>query len=287
VLLHAPALSDIFDRSSNGARPLRDELQLDGISCRPLSGLGAIATGLATHDMASNGQAAVEANVVPLVNPSSGENLPYLLLLDAAALQNGQAPNVESVLRRLSATDVPHTCILIGDDLAGDNGSVTRDILAGEEIFAVLSQPRPENLRQMARRALDHCVLQARLQGMERELELYTQHLKELNSIGVALSSERDLDTLLELILTKSRDITDADASSLYLVELDPTDEANPKPRLRFKLSQNDSLTFNVNQPMPISRESLAGYVALTGESLRFADVYDIASDVPYRWRTD
>jgi HD-GYP domain-containing protein (c-di-GMP phosphodiesterase class II) len=158
-------------------------------------------------------------------------------------------------------------------------------VLSEEEVFAVLSaSARPGSLRQIAKRALDHCALQARARGMERELELYTRHLKELNHIGVALSSERDLDTLLELILTKSRAITNSDASSLYLVEQDPAEDADGKSRLRFKLSQNDSLTFSVNQPMPISSESLAGYVALTGESLRFEDVYEIGPEVSHRF---
>ena len=45
------------------------------------------------------------------------------------------------------------------------------------------------------------------------------EELHELNKIGVALSAERDINKLLELILAKSREITAADAGSLYLVE--------------------------------------------------------------------
>ena len=43
--------------------------------------------------------------------------------------------------------------------------------------------------------------------------------LSVLNKIGMQLSAERDIDKLLDLILQKSREITGADAGSLYLVQ--------------------------------------------------------------------
>ena len=46
-----------------------------------------------------------------------------------------------------------------------------------------------------------------------------TQEIHELNQIGAALSAQHDTGKLLEMILTKSREITHADAGSLYLVE--------------------------------------------------------------------
>ena len=52
-----------------------------------------------------------------------------------------------------------------------------------------------------------------------RELRRAVSDLETLNKIGVALSTERNTDALLELILSKSREITSADAGSLYLVE--------------------------------------------------------------------
>src|SRR5215470_7792064 len=81
-----------------------------------------------------------------------------------------------------------------------------------------------------------------------------SRELEELNRIGVALSETRDVDQLLSLILQKSRDITSADAGSLYLIERQgPTHSqgvpANGNPpsesvQLRFKLTQNDSVQF-------------------------------------------
>ncbi|MBC8553156.1 MAG: GAF domain-containing protein, partial [Candidatus Brocadiales bacterium] len=111
-------------------------------------------------------------------------------------------------------------------------------------------------------------------------LDIRTRELSSLNEIGISLSSEQDYDTLLGLILSKSREITNCDAGSLYL--LDRTKETGNS--LIFKLVQNDSLT-NLEfkeYALPLARSSLAGYVALTGEFINLEDVYDIPDDVDY-----
>ncbi len=50
------------------------------------------------------------------------------------------------------------------------------------------------------------------------ELAILARELEELNRIGAALSEERDVGALLDLILTKAREITSSNAGSLYLV---------------------------------------------------------------------
>jgi len=104
--------------------------------------------------------------------------------------------------------------------------------------------------------------------------------LTELAEIGVLLTTEKNLDTLLELILSQARRVTQSDAGSLYIVE---TDEAGIR-RLRFKLSQNDSrpdIPF-VEFTIPIDHSSLAGYAATEGEPLVIEDVYMLPPDVEY-----
>jgi HD-GYP domain-containing protein (c-di-GMP phosphodiesterase class II) len=108
------------------------------------------------------------------------------------------------------------------------------------------------------------------------------RELAELTRVGVALTTERDLLSLLTLILSQARRITTSDAGSLYLVERDG--EGHPEA-LRFKLSQNETLTsvplseFTV----PIDNSSLAGYTAATHEPLVIPDVYLLPEDVSYR----
>ncbi len=110
-----------------------------------------------------------------------------------------------------------------------------------------------------------------------------TRELHELNKIGVALSAERDIDTLLEQILLKSREITAADAGSLYLVERGKEHEATDDDRLRFVLAQNDSVQVPFEQfTMPLNQTSIAGYVALAGQLVSVADAYQLPAGTPY-----
>ncbi len=108
------------------------------------------------------------------------------------------------------------------------------------------------------------------------------RELRDLTSIGVALSTERDLLTLLEMILSQARRITTSDAGSIYLTER--TDNGAPKT-LRFKLSQNSTLpTLPLTEfTVAIDHGSLAGYTAATGEPLVIADVYLLPDDVSYK----
>ena len=106
--------------------------------------------------------------------------------------------------------------------------------------------------------------------------------IEQLLDIGVALSDTYDLGELLNLILSKSREITSSDAGSVYLV-----DELNVKEcKLVFKAAQNDSLpdlAFQ-EQVLAITSESLTGYVALTGQSLNLADAYNLPKNTPYKF---
>ena len=112
------------------------------------------------------------------------------------------------------------------------------------------------------------------------ELARSRNELYQLHRIGMALMTERDPDLLLVRILEQARRLTQSDAGSLYLVE---SDEGGGK-RLRFKLSQNDTLPDLplVQFTLPINTGSLAGYAAHTGEPLVLADAYAIPASEPY-----
>ena len=97
---------------------------------------------------------------------------------------------------------------------------------------------------------------------LHNQLKRTQQDLEEIIQIGVLLSSEKDTNKLLELILTKTREITNCDAGSLYLVE-----EKDNKRQLMFKMAQNDSVPLNLKEfPMPLSNQSLIGHTLLSGE---------------------
>ena len=61
------------------------------------------------------------------------------------------------------------------------------------------------------------------------------ERLKELNEIGIALSQQYDINSLLELILDASKRITNADAGTLYLTDREHR-------ALRFEIVRTDSL---------------------------------------------
>src|SRR4029450_12556082 len=111
-----------------------------------------------------------------------------------------------------------------------------------------------------------------------------SQELHELNKIGVALSAERDIKKLLELILAKSREITAADAGSLYLVKRGKDPDSQVDDVLQFKLTQGDSVTVPFEElTIPLNETSIAGYVALTGQGVNVAAAYDLPSDSPFK----
>src|SRR5581483_109631 len=112
------------------------------------------------------------------------------------------------------------------------------------------------------------------------EAAMRSREIVELTRIGVALGTERNLKTLLDLILTQARRITGSDAGSLYLVET--TDQGTK--RLRFRLAQTFSKPEApfVEFTIPVDRTSLAGYAATTGEALTIDDAYFLPPDVEY-----
>jgi HD-GYP domain-containing protein (c-di-GMP phosphodiesterase class II) len=124
--------------------------------------------------------------------------------------------------------------------------------------------------------------------GMEQEqtqratLESLLNRLSDLNIIGAALSSERDINRLLESILTAARRITNADAGTLYLVDAE-------KQVLTFEILHNDSLDIRMGgasgNPIPFypialyhgGQPNLAmvvSYSVLRGVTVNIPDAY-------------
>ncbi len=110
------------------------------------------------------------------------------------------------------------------------------------------------------------------------------QKLQQLLEMNQEIEQVKDLDVLLEKILTVARKLTKADAGSIYVI----TDEG----KLQFNHAQNDTLQRQLKFgkkliytafSIPINHKSIAGYVAGTGETLNIPDVYHIPDDeVPY-----
>lgn len=66
------------------------------------------------------------------------------------------------------------------------------------------------------------------------------EHIQRLNAIGIALSSQLDHQQLMEMVLNSARELTGADAGSLYIVDPDAK-------IVRFAVIQNDSLSGDID----------------------------------------
>lgn len=105
-----------------------------------------------------------------------------------------------------------------------------------------------------------------------------------ITRISIDINEVKDLDLLLERILTNVRRFFNADAGSIYIKEGD---------ELKFSYTQNDTLRERLGPgkkliyntfSMPISNSSIAGYVARNKEVVNIPDVYDINHRVPYNF---
>ncbi len=136
-----------------------------------------------------------------------------------------------------------------------------------------------EQLRQLLRHSEAHWRRNQKVTQLASEVGMRRQRLHQLSEIGAQLSTQLDLDALLETILSEARKIGGCEGGSLYLV-----DRTSELPALVFKLAQNDAFPVPfVETRLPMTAASIAGYVATSGEQLNITDVYELAPDLPYR----
>lgn len=107
-------------------------------------------------------------------------------------------------------------------------------------------------------------------------------HLHELVKIGLALSAEKNLDCLLEMIVSEARRFTNADGGTLYI--------RNDADQLEFSIAQNDTLRVRMGGPggekiswPPVNlknkdgswnHKNVSAHCAIVGEAVNIADVY-------------
>lgn len=212
--------------------------------------------------------------------PSAGSlpaSRPIVILLDRGLL--GGIGGDRTVLEGLA-----EVAAIVGMGDPGE-GEPPADFPADLLTSYVSADVAPGLLIAQLRGAFRHAVALVGQRAARKE-EAERQHeLGELTRIGAALTTERNLYTLLEMILTQARRITTSDAGSIYLVDPESRLEDGTPRTLRFKLAQNATLPdlplkeFTVE----VDHASLAGYAAATGEPLVIADVYLLPDDVSYR----
>jgi HD-GYP domain-containing protein (c-di-GMP phosphodiesterase class II) len=163
--------------------------------------------------------------------------------------------------------------VLMGTDDDFAAGAI--EALRDEGDIAACSLPVGcERLIVLLRNYKELCRLRREAAEGELQADRYQFEIDELTAIGRALSSQRNLDKLLPLILEKARDVTGADAGSIYVVE---GHEGEEDRRLRFKVSQNDSVKLDFTEfTLPVSEKSIVGRCVISREVINIPDLYKL-----------
>lgn len=114
-------------------------------------------------------------------------------------------------------------------------------------------------------------------------LEEQARNINELSAIGLALSAEQDIVSILEMILAQARRFTQADGGTIYLLNKQGTE-------LIFHVVETDSLKMKMGgrsgKPVSLPNvplitadnkknlSNVSAYVANTGETVNIPDVY-------------
>ena len=127
---------------------------------------------------------------------------------------------------------------------------------------------------------VDRMELLARVRSLLRIKATYdsmTAEIQRQTQIGIALSSERNLTSLLGRILDGARILNNADAGTLYTVDWETR-------LLPPQISQNDTLGTRLGgdggdritlAPVSLDPSYVSAYVALTGKTINIPDVYE------------
>lgn len=114
--------------------------------------------------------------------------------------------------------------------------------------------------------------LEHHMREVQKELEDLQNLSTRLLDVGVAISSEIDLFSLLSRIIDEAKNLLKAQKGTLYLVDKETNE-------IYFHVVESENLK---EIRLPINEKSIAGYVTLMGVPLNIGDVYTIPEEEPY-----
>lgn len=122
-----------------------------------------------------------------------------------------------------------------------------------------------------------------------REVQEANQNVKYVMSISRELNGERNIPKLLNLILSKVRDIVNADAGSIYTVDSPTTNVRDGT--IQFRFTQNHSIKQNLSEfTMPVNEGSIVGNACIHETTINLPDLYKLSADPaqnPFKARHD
>jgi HD-GYP domain-containing protein (c-di-GMP phosphodiesterase class II) len=206
------------------------------------------------------------------IAPASLGSLTQLITADPASLR---VVLVDPAILHANELELDARTAIVGIGLSEPPAWLTDDNI----YFPLPVDPDPSVLLSAIKRAYQYLYQKQRADHLEKLLGERTRELQEVAEIGVALSTVRDHSVLLTMILSKARELSRSDGGSLFLVG-----EQDGARVLRWKLAQNDSIDTESFEEkiLPITRKSVAGYVAMTGETVNINDAYALPEGAEY-----
>lgn len=123
------------------------------------------------------------------------------------------------------------------------------------------------------------------------------ERYKKLAEASILITAEHNLQNLFKLIIMKSLDLTNSDAGSIYLKERRLVVENNYHSskneryesylKFCFSYCYSQDVSDLEQKTMPITTESIAGFVALHGETVILDDAYNIPKSYPFSFFSD
>jgi HD-GYP domain-containing protein (c-di-GMP phosphodiesterase class II) len=110
------------------------------------------------------------------------------------------------------------------------------------------------------------------------------QQLDEIIKLGIELTEVKDLNILMERILSKARLFVNAEAGSIYIKKGEHLEFSYTQNEvLQKKLPKGKKLIYQTHL-LPIDDSTIAGYVANNGHILNIADAYHLPNQAPYKF---
>jgi HD-GYP domain-containing protein (c-di-GMP phosphodiesterase class II) len=164
--------------------------------------------------------------------------------------------------------------IVVGSDAELEEGRI--DAASTDSDLTALSSPISMVRLLLALRARSETIaLRMAAATIELEHERSRHENEMLISIGRALSQERDIQSLLAIILRRACEVTSSDAGSVYIVE--GHEEDLTKRKLRFAVSQNESRNVqSAGFTMQVAASSIVGSCVLSGVPINVPDLYKL-----------
>lgn len=200
----------------------------------------------------------------------------YLVMLGLIE-ENKLDYHLAELYKRIDNLDDSHSVIFILDQACK---FAKLDLFSHSPLCYFMELPFNINNLKIAVHSLQK--MQAHMQRTRKESLSVTkksEDVKNVLSISRELNGVRDIPRLLRLILKKVREVTRADAGSIYTLNSAEQDDLT-KGTLKFEYTQNDSMQQTLTSfEVPINDKSIVGNAVIHSCPINIPDLYKLSSN--------